>query len=73
MSIVGAIRSVAFKRTGSIPSSILVKRDISVVTFDQVNEYKKQPKKRQDAIQKTIKFAQVSGLDRAGAEFAALP
>ena len=73
MSIAGAIRSVAFKRTESITSTILVKRDLSNATFDQVSEYKKQPKKRQDAIQKTIKFAKVSGLDTAGAEVATLP
>ena len=71
--LAGSIRTVVFKRTGSIPSTIFIKRDISTVTFDNVNEYKNQPKIRQDALQKTIKFAKVAGLDAAGAEEATLP
>ena len=73
--LAGSIRihTVVFRHTGSIRSTIFIKRDISNATFDNVDEYKKQPKKRQDALQKAIDFAEAAGLDAAGAEEVSLP
>ena len=69
----GPIRTVAFERSASIKSTIYIKRDVSTVTFDNVQEYKNQTKTRQLIIQNTIQFAKFSGLDDAGAEAVSLP
>lgn len=70
MTTGGSIRNILFKRNPSLPATVAIKCNTPVVSFQDNTTYKKQPSERQRAVNNTVDFGKVSGLDAAGAETA---
>ena len=66
------LRRVVFRHTTSTPT-ISITRDISSVSFTDVNAYKNQPATKQEVIRTAIQFAAVAGPDAEGAETMEVP